>query len=447
MIFLLVVITVFLMVYVGSIRTKTIMNPLTFFLIFWGFWVCLSTFNPYTLYSVSEKAYLLIWINMFTFSIGFIMIARKKNRDICINPNLSIKMNKALKWMETFLFIILIYYFIKYNTVLSSMAITDARRISSEIGYIFGNHIEYLIYNYFVTSLVYLSIIINSVKYSLDKKTSIHLIITLVNIYLFAGIGLGRFVFFNTIIFIIVALNIYRGTKESNEKFGGNVARNKIKRKKSKIKYVPLVGLGVYLMTITTATRYGASIYNFNTFWRWFNFSLKQGAVYFLGPFRALDSFLQLNSITPFDFTFGRATLAGLEEIINNVFILIGININTANSIMASFTVNPITIGYNGETFNAFYTGITNFYLDGGVGFVIMVPLIFGMIIAGCWNLFNRSPNLYTFSILVFMVKTSIAYQYRWDFSTPSNWIVVIALYWLYQREKRYQAFTLKERN
>lgn len=49
---------------------------------------------------------------------------------------------------------------------------------------------------------------------------------------------------------------------------------------------------------------------------------------------------------------------------------------------MASFTVNPITIGYNGQTFNAFYTGITNFYLDGGIAFVIMIPFLFGMIIA-----------------------------------------------------------------
>ena len=434
MIFLLVLITLVLMFYLGVIKTRTVKNPLSFFLFFWGLWTCLSMLNPYSLYSVSEKAYLLIWLNIFAFSIGFILISRKKSQDISINVSFSKKTEKLLLLIQVCLLIILTYYYIKYNSVMSRMLITDARIVKFQIGYLFGNYTEYLLFNYFVAAALYVSVIINIVKYSVDRKKKASLLITLINIYLFAGIGLGRFIFFNTIVFIILAFTIYRGSNlMTNIAQKGN-RRLRIRSKKSKLKYIPLIFVGIYFMTRTTAIRTGSTIDSFESFWRWFEFSVGQGVVYFLGPFRAFDNFLLTNPANTF--TLGRATLGGLDEIINNLFIIVGISINTANSIMSSFTVDSIIIGHNGQTFNAFYTGITNFYLDGGISFVIVIPFIFGIIIAGCWNLYNKKPSLYTLAIMVFMIKTSLAYQYRWDFSAPFNWIVITILFLLYRIEK-----------
>lgn len=431
MLVILFVITIILFLFIGIKKIKTFSNPLSIYLIFWGLWIIISLFNPYDLYPVSSFAYLLVWVNIFSFSIGFLVISKKKKYQINIEQNLLIIKERSLFFAEIILLIILIYYNKKYFALLSYGNIGEARRIRFELGYLFGNYTEYLLYNYFVISTLYLTIIINILKFILDKKINASLVITIVNILLFASIGLGRFVIFDFIVFAILGVVL---TKKKSKNFLFNTKRGKYK---SLVKYFFLLIAGVFVMTLITSFRYGRSIQSFEDMFFWLMFSVQQGMIYFLGPFRAFDSFLNLNPHTTYGLTVIRSTFSGLEEIINNIFILAGISINTANSIMSSFTVDSIVIGFNGQSFNAFYTGLTNFYLDGGISYIFIIPFLFGMIVAKIWNTFNEEPNFFMIALLIFIVKTTLAYQYRWDFSSPSNWIIFAILVIFYKVSKK----------
>lgn len=422
--------------FASYIKTKNITNPLFCYIIFWGLFIFLSFFNPFDLYIVSQKTYLFVLLNIICFSLGFILVARKCNV-VNIDMSKAMQINKTIVIVQLLLFIVLLYYLIKYNVLMSSSIIIEARKIRFELGYLFNSYAEYIIYGYFVSSILLILLIINVTKYIVCDKLDFSFIVTFVNVYLYSQIGLGRFIFFDGIIFFLLGIFLY--------KINISVTNNDISfkdkkyiRNYRKIIYILLVIILLLLMVYITSSRTGGKILNITDLFFWINFSFKQGLTYFIGPFRSLDYFLNSEYILELRYLYGRATLAGLDELVNNYSILMGLSFNSANSIMATFTVDPIIIGFDGQYFNAFYTGLMNFYLDGGVVFIVMIPFIYGIIIAKVWNVFNANPNLYTLSLLVFLVKTSFAYLYKWDFSAPSYWIILTMFLILIYFNKRH---------
>jgi hypothetical protein len=182
-----------------------------------------------------------------------------------------------------------------------------------------------------------------------------------------------------------------------------------------------------------------SNISNISDFLYWFDFTLAQAVVYLTGPFRAFDYFLSNDIASNYILTLGRSTFGGIEEFFSNILIILEINIETANSIYASFAVPPIIIGQN-TSFNAFYTGLTNFYLDGRFLGVVFFSFIFGIIAALVWNNFNRYKNLMSFSLLIFITKNSIAYMYRWDYNSPTYWFLlsIFVFYTMIYKKKNY---------
>ena len=398
-------------------KTKSFSNPLAIYLIFWGFWIIMSFFNLYKLYAVSQITYFILIINILSFSIGFLLISKRRKSHL-FNFNLSEKkFNNILFFIEVIIFFILLYYSTKFNLILSSTSILNSRSIVFEQGYLFKSYTQTLLYNYFIYSSVYISIIYRVIKYILKGRITLPFVLSVINVLLFSSIGLGRLILFESILFLLIVFLINKDIR----------IKNKIKKNDriKTFKILFLVLFGLVLMTYITAQRTGESFYNFNGLFSWFNFSVGQAFKYFLGSFRALDYFISNNLVNNSGHLFGRATFAGIEEIVNNVFYLLDIRIITANAIMSSFTTEQIVIGHDGQTYLAFYTSISNFYMDGGLPYVIGFSFSFGLFVAFIWNLFNKTPNIYSLMLLVFVVKISLVAQYRWDMTSPSNWIIL----------------------
>jgi len=286
------------------------------------------------------------------------------------------------------------------------MPIYDARRVRFELGFLFETYTEYLIYTYFVTSFLYMSLIININRYFINYRFDLSIIITIISAVLFGFTGLGRFIFFDSIVFFFLAIAF----RKKYICLGKNDISNK-KVNYDKVKYIFIAILGIVFMTVITGRRMGIIVTDLRGFYDLLIYSFQQGIIYFIGPFRAFDNFFHCKIYENIGYTYGRSAFAGLDEIFNNFAILMGTTFESANSKMASFTVDSILIG-QGQWFNAFYTGVMNFYLDGRIGGVIILAFLYGSAAAVVWNHFQKCPQLFSYSLLIYFTYTTIASEF-----------------------------------
>lgn len=389
---------------------------------FWVGWILISLMNPFGLYTVSDKAYFLLWMNIFFFSLGFILFSKQNSPKTYYAIHLSNNQKYALVILQIIVLLTIAYYYLQYNHMFADMTIHDARRIKFELGLLFKSYTEYAIYTYFITSLLYMSLVINVGRYILNSKVDMSIVITLISAVLFGLTGMGRFIFFNTIVFFIIAIAFKKkhSLQENNSKLFKQAKYNKTK-------YFLICIAGIAYMAVLTGRRMGQTISGGKQFLEVFMISVEQGITYFIGPFRAFDNFLTFKISESIGHTYGRSTFGGIDEMFNNLAILIGAQFTSANAKMASFTVDSIFIGQH-HTFNAFYTGVMNFYLDGGVGGVVILAFLYGALAAVVWNHYQKYPQLFSYSLLIYFTHTTIASEYRLAFSAPSTWIILVSL-------------------
>ncbi|MCL6605979.1 MAG: hypothetical protein K6T94_24195, partial [Paenibacillus sp.] len=239
---------------------------------------------------------------------------------------------------------------------------------------------------------------------------------------LFASIGNGRFIYFEILFFAIISFgfkfDIFRKLKTNFKKMNNM----------SKVFYAFLFLFVIYFMNLSSAKRIGIQSPSFSESINIFvNYSLKQFVIYFTGPFRSLDFFLSSKIYETTGFTLGRSFFSGIEEMINTFIIFLSgnsVSFHTANEITSSYTVSPILVG-NNISFNAFYTNVMNFYLDGGLLFVITLSLFYGFVTALLYRYYLSNSNLFTFSLNIFLVYQMIATEFRWNYSAPPTWIAI----------------------
>ena len=74
MIYFLIVITSLFFISICRYKIGTLNNPISYYLTFWLMWITVSIFNPFNLYPVSNNTYLIIWLNLFFFSLGYFLV-------------------------------------------------------------------------------------------------------------------------------------------------------------------------------------------------------------------------------------------------------------------------------------------------------------------------------------------------------------------------------------
>ncbi|MCU5077708.1 oligosaccharide repeat unit polymerase [Bacillus cereus] len=426
MVTLLFVSTLMFFVLIGRIKTGNLYSPLTFYLVFWCFWVIISLINPYQLYEVSQSTYTLVWSNIIFFSFGFLLVSKRVKvpalEKIKLPGNKFIKTKKFLMIQLTVL-VILIYYYIKYNLLLSGLDSSYMRTALFEQGYLFSSSLENILYFWFIGSFVYLSIALFISNIVMGGKKNITFFISLVCCYLYGEIGNGRFIYFYIIILFLVSIALKHFI---NKKLKFNIKK---KKKKNWVFYFLIIFGTVFTMNRTSAERMGVSLSLSDSVSVFFETSFPQFVLYFTGPFRALDSFLTSGITNETGYTFGRAFLGGIEELFSVFIIAIagGYPVRTANTITSSFTVPPISVGPH-DTFNAFYTSVMNSYIDGGVAFVIMFAFIYGIASGLIYNYCLRNLNIFTFALLIYTTYQMVVSEFRWNYQAPETWIIIIIL-------------------
>lgn len=401
----------------GYFKTHSFKTPLNYYLIFWGFWLCISMLDPFGLYSVSDEGYLLLILNIAFFSLGFFSDTKKSDYGYV---NIKLKDSKSLDLFiigsNFFIFFILVHYLNKFNYLLSLSGASDARLIKYTAGKLFGTYLEYVFFSYIIETLVYLSVVYCICRYVVENKINLLLVQSVVNVIVFGLIGLGRFIVFDALMFYIVA-QLFIARKNNSIK--------SIINKYNIVIAAVFLSSAILGMTVITASRLGNKVLSFNELLDMAEFTMNQAIMYFIGPFRAFDFFLNAQITDNIGFMFGRATLSGIEEILSNFFLPFGYRWTTANALIGDFTVPEIIIGSN-VSFNAFYTGVMNFYLDGGYIGVVFFAFIYGLVYSRIFHNYKLNYNIFSFCLFVYFTNTTIASAFRLPYHAPSVWFVII---------------------
>ena len=410
--FFLFLLTIFC--FFAKYKTGMFFNPLNIVIVFWTVWIIISIINPFNLYDVELITYFYLLLFIIFFSIGFLLVARRiqSSKDdfeskIIVNKSIPIIIN-------IFVSVILLYFLFKYNSLLIILGVLEARNIKFEIGLLFSNTFEYLLFSVIISSIVYLSFLLSTVNYLKNKKITGFFAISIINILLYSYIGLGRMAIFETGIFLILAFI-----------FSKIFILFKLKIW-HKISFLLLAIFAIGSIMNITTKRLNSTLTEKGII-DTLLFTLEQGAVYFTGPISAFNHFISLRVPENTGYTFGSSTFGGIDYFIGMVFSYIGYPYQTANDKTGSFTQPAIQIG-NDHTFNAFYTGLMNFYMDFGYFGIIVFSLIFGFTLGLIWNKYLKNGNAYTLSLLIFICYTGIVSEYRLPYSSISTWVILITL-------------------
>ena len=391
-------------------------------LTFWSIWLLVSAINPFNLYEVRATTYILFVVFLISFSIGFLLLA--KNTNVINNKFqfLSKKPSITSLIINVGTFLSLIYFSIKYNRILTTMGVLDARNIKFELGLLFSSNNEYLFFNVIIAAIVYISFIISIITYINTKKISVLLILSMVNLYMYATIGLGRLAIFEATIIVLLAVIFSRIFRISNSSIKGKIV----------LVLVTLGGIGSIFSI--TSRRLGTNLAE-QGLTETIMFTLEQGIIYFVGPISAFNQFLVTDVTRSVGHTYGRATVGGLDYLFSLLFSYMNYPFDSANDITASFTKPTIDIGSQ-QGFNAFYSALMNFYIDFGALGVIALSFLFGLLLAVTWNMYIVNGNVYTLSLLIYMSYTAIVSQYIFPFQSLSVWLIVLIFVVLIKLQK-----------
>lgn len=428
MFLLLILVTITSLLLLSKIRTGTLNNTLSYYLVWWGMWLSISQFNLFNIYDVSLKSYSFLLLNIGMFSVGYIIFYKPKLYNKCFaKVNLP---NKRVFLFQLILFVILLYYWQRYSMIFNQMTFYDARRIRFEVGLLFSSGYEVLFFNYVVTFAVYFFILLAISNYLINRKIDRNLLLSIINCIIYGFIGLGRFIYFDSAVFLITGFLLLKQIQKGKERkirFGINFIKKLI------VISVFIIG-GLFLSSYITSVRMGH-----NDIFMGLSDAFQQFIIYFTGPFRALDYYFYTFK-NSFDLTLGRSTLAGLDEIVNNLLYYFNRNSIALNGKIAFYTASNIYIG-GGHWFNAFYTCLMNYYMDLGILGVIIIPFIFGGIAAKVFNIFNKNPNVYTLMLIMYFTYTTLASEFRWSFQSPTPWIILLYILLLVFKEKHKYSF------
>ncbi len=387
--------------------------------------LCFSTTNPYGLFPVSDKTYIIWLINLMCFTIVYILFAlRKKNEEIIeeyTDNNFDKVLDKIVKskiWntINIIVMILLIYYVVKYNNIISEI-IDPALWRMVRFTTLFDSYKEKVIFEYIIMGAFTIFSIITSILLVNKKWKNIFFFVGIANIILYVSIGFSRKVLFEFLMYIVIAYAIMFIFK-----------KKKINKRIILTGAVLLIIILIVILALTSI-RTGVKIWDFKTIYEEIlQEQVKQFIIYFEGPFRALDYFIE-NGFPSLEgkLSYGRATLGGVDEIISLPLIFVGIDYPYFNSIVGSDLQSYITIGDN-ISFNALYTGVMNYYCDFGVYGVIILSTLYAIFTRWCVEKSLKKQDAFSQILMIFVVMNTISTIYKWNYQSGATTFILIVL-------------------
>jgi len=435
----LITLTIFLLLIISRqvILDKLSKTIVTMYLIWWGCWLVLSAFNFFNLFSVRTPTYLLLLLNISMFCVGFSLCGAFRNKNMISKRSINEKISRHSGFLKLLILVvvILLYYYLRYKNVVDSGSSLNIRMERFSVGNVFSSGPEIYLFNYFIESFIYATIVILAYMIIYGELINITFILLTLALFFYAGIGSSR----APIISILIAMTLifYIRVIDSGKKIDiNNLFKNGSTTKKIRFRNILFFVVVAIVISVysawATALRLGYTELNMDTIIIGWNVFLKQGLVYYTGPFRALDFGLEVYPKSV-GYLFGRGTFAGIDEIINTAFRIVGIKYTSANGIIGGLLQNnQILIGDNIH-FNFAYTSVMIHYFDFGLFGVIIFPFIYGIFVRKAVFLYEMEPTLPTLIIMVFLFITMINSVFSWGLQSPSSNIVLIGCYLWYK--------------
>jgi oligosaccharide repeat unit polymerase len=427
-IIILLIVFLLLILNISLIRDKLSKVFLSIYICWWALLLIISTFNPYGLYTVSDKTYLLLILNITMFTFGFILSGHKQKASNINNIDAIYRIFHSFKSLlkkRIFIIILLLftiilgYYYIRYNSVIKNYGLFDARTIRYYVGYLFGSTIEVLFYNYFIEGSSYF--IIFAVAFSIvwGRINNIIFYLLILNFFFYSAVGAGRTAIIDIGLNVVFLFIIKKIISPKDPLSQNSFSRRFQHINKRRIYYIVLAliafyGLAVYL----TSFRTGLPEISVENFIIGNDVLARQIIVYCTGPFRALE-YAITNFQGTFGFQYGRLTFAAFDELIGYFFRYLGVDYQVMNHLMGSFISGSIQIG-NNQSFNALYTCIFNFYFDFGIIGVIILPFLYGLLFRKIIVNIEYKPTLTNLFILIVVSITTINSVFTWKYGAPA---------------------------
>lgn len=419
---------------------KIVKGKLTRYLLYahisyWLLSMSLSLLNPYGLYAVSLKTYLVVLLGTYSYILGYILIPSTEgdNRDYSIFMNNIRKQVERLHsskiWLVFCLILLafIIYVFSLYKDAILLYTASDvARNFDLVIG---SDSIIYSLYRFIIP--VFSTIVTFLLAYTiLYNKNFLYATIYLMILIAKSAIGGSRASIFTIVIYFIVL-------------FICNFLFSKEFVKRLKLKSICLYSsiiIIVYLFTgylsylrslndIRSSTKF--SVENLISGCDKFN---KELVVYVVGAYRALDYGI-VNKYTESSggYKYGRATLMGFERFISMFSSLLGYPIQSVyNLTVDRQQEHVINIGsstkYGQTGFNYAYTHYMIFYYDFGIFGVIFFSILFGLTTKLVLNRFIKRKSLFSAMLFFYFFYIVLRVGFQWTFINASPYIFIILM-------------------
>ena len=409
---------VFISIILAWVKSETLANPTTIYVLWWGGFIFLSSFDIIGMRIPSMYAYQLIILSLVMFSVGNITFLGNRKRSITIskntNPHNSTKTNLYF-YSQILLTIILLFMIHKTVGMLKNLTPGSFRGMVYSTKGLYGKY--FMLFAYFVKPSLYASSFIAIAGTLLGKLPKKFLFISFLNLFLYSISTLGRFPVF------LIVINLFLGVYFL------------IDKKKIKARYiVSILFLILFIVSMSTLRTSNQSLNPFSIIKNYFVW-------YFVGPFTAFDYFLNnYKAGIDFDYTYFRGFTAGIDWIIELFTNKLSLPFENINTSFHKITATYRSLGGSAISHNSHYTMLYTFYRDAGILGIIIYSYIVGMLNSILFNQFRRTYSIVYFSLLLLVFFVSIMGLLKWEFRYI--WTVGSVLIILFISQK----FVLKKR-
>ncbi|WP_346934854.1 O-antigen polymerase [Clostridium sp.] len=419
------------------------------YLFWWFVWLELSIDTKGIMLEVSDKTYWLLILNVVAFIVMYLLVDRKYAGN-GINLINKVRTKKNIKRDNTYfdirtyqsgfvvwvigiiIMMILLGYLGEYNKLLEIYGMNYARIIRFELGYMLKSPFELLFYNYIIQSVVSVITLLVPIHILNRKYRNPIVYIGIINVLLNAQIGKGRMVIFELLVYFILAFIIY---------FYDEILKY---IKKYWYIIIAIIGIGGISMVFLTLVRLKTDFTSIESISINLKETFDQVILYFTGSIRAFDYSLinnyRDNIISQYGHTWGGATFAGINEVIVMFFRGLGKEIPTVNMMLGTLTQPAIFIGENIQ-YNAFYTAAFNYYIDFGIFGILLFSGLFGAFSSFIIKKTLKSKNVYCVMILILNLYIMLFSLLRWEYQSPSTWIIILIILTVYTINKKYVSY------
>ena len=418
----------------SGIKFRKFLNPVSIVLFWWCGWLWVSNLHLTGLFVPGPGTQLMALTMLLAVFLGSKLAFPRSRPEAAVgraNANL-VRNSRYLIWLNVLYFPVMTFLLVRAVPLLLSGDPVKYRRAAfgsiDEPNPVFGGSYPQFLFDLLVMPVVFLSLIVGLILYfKFRRKTLLVLSVTLLTME--AAVMLGRFNFYHIIVLavlVFIFLGQVRGprTGPAGETGGPPPAGPRRARTLAAMAAGLLLGVGALLLISVWRGAKGTDTLTL----------VKTGLVeYHTVGFVLFDQELssptsRLNS----RLSYGRSIIGGLDTLA--VVLLRRVNPDLVPMAGENGVVmaEPREAGRDGHgqpiLANAFYTILYSLYFDGRYLAVILLPLVFGFLLARSYLDWLKNGSLASLALLLLLMYVGIFSLFQSPVETPRFWGALVLL-------------------